>query len=312
MNPSPSVLRHAVATVPCLGGVGYGTGVWKVDASTRKRKQKVTPARLVGPDLLAQFKQDLTRLSPKLGAVARYCLQHHASLHLQRITHVAQHSDTQPSTVVRFAKQYGYSGFNDFKFAFLGPTPEPTQAPSPKPAVVIEPQTHPTTPTTPAAQPNDPIQRAAWTLLEEAEQTLKHWREALPHAGLEAVVNLLRQAPHIWMVGPGNSVPLASALLEGWRRQGKQVTWLVCEPQTLPPGALEGAAEADVVLWLDMDPEGGAPLKLEAQVRERVGVVSVGMRPRDGADASLILPAAGGDRRWWMTTWAQALLAGMN
>jgi hypothetical protein len=66
------------------------------------------------------------------------------------------------------------------------------------------------------------------------------------------------------------------------------------------------------VLWLDMDPQGGEPLRLEEQVRGRVGVVSVGMKPQGGADASLILPATGGDRRWWMTTWAHALLAGMN
>ncbi len=291
-----------VHRLSCLGT----DAAWAVDTSTRKRKQKVIPARLVGPDLLDKFKQDLARLSPKLGAVAKYCLQHHTSLHLQRITHVAQHSATQPSTVVRFAKQYGYSGFHDFKFAFLGPTAETT----PTHEVVFAPPPQTASPSTPAAQPNSPIQRAAWALLEEAEQTLKHWREALPHAGLEPVVNLLRQAPHIWMVGTASGVPLATALLEGWRRQGRPVTWLVCEPQTLPPGALEGAAPTDVVLWLDMDAEGGEALKLEAPVGLKVA--SVGVRPRAAADACLVLPAATGDRRWWMTTWAQALLAGMD
>ena len=62
---------------------------------------------------------NLPSLSPKLQQVAAYCLQHARHLHLCRIQEIAQRCDTQPVTVVRLAKRYGFRGFLDFKMAFL-------------------------------------------------------------------------------------------------------------------------------------------------------------------------------------------------
>ncbi|BDT67111.1 hypothetical protein os1_12800 [Comamonadaceae bacterium OS-1] len=69
--------------------------------------------------LEARITRNLPSLSPKLQQVAHYCLQHARHLHLRRIQEVAQHCETQPVTVVRLAKRYGFRGFLDFKMAFL-------------------------------------------------------------------------------------------------------------------------------------------------------------------------------------------------
>jgi len=69
--------------------------------------------------LEARITRNLPTLSPKLKQVATYCLQHARHLHLCRIQDVALRCETQPVTVVRVAKRYGFRGFLDFKMAFL-------------------------------------------------------------------------------------------------------------------------------------------------------------------------------------------------
>nr|WP_315243757.1 hypothetical protein [uncultured Albidiferax sp.] len=77
--------------------------------------------------LEARITRNLPSLSPKLQQVAHYCLQHARQLHLCRIQEVAQHCETQPVTVVRLAKRYGFRGFLDFKMAFLTEAGAPPQ-----------------------------------------------------------------------------------------------------------------------------------------------------------------------------------------
>lgn len=77
--------------------------------------------------LEARITRNLPSLSPKLQQVAHYCLQHARHLHLCRIQDVAQRCETQPVTVVRLAKRYGFRGFLDFKMAFLTEAGAPPQ-----------------------------------------------------------------------------------------------------------------------------------------------------------------------------------------
>lgn len=79
-----------------------------------------------GRDLEQQLAADLLALSPKLQQVAQYCLQHARHLHLCRIQDVADQCHTQPVTLVRLAKRYGFRGFLDFKMAFLAHTEDDT------------------------------------------------------------------------------------------------------------------------------------------------------------------------------------------
>jgi DNA-binding MurR/RpiR family transcriptional regulator len=234
---------------------------WSGAPRTRepKRQRGACTVRLSGGELLTQLRQDLGQLSPRMDALARYCLEHHSDLHLQRITQVAQCSGAIPSTVVRFAKQYGYSGFSDFKFAFLNKK-SPDGTPGDRVA-----DKSPDGCAIPArfTAGIDHAELNTCSMWEETGDTLEHW---------------LKFAPRIWMVGSSRMAPLASLLLDGWRHQGRQVTWRPCEPQTLSKQALKGVMPGDLVVWLHWASEVGAPLAQEFQLNAKVCVVSVGMR----------------------------------
>lgn len=91
------------------------------DSAATERKQ--------GQALLSAIHEDQQRLSPKLRNLAEFCLKNVHALHRMRIVDLADRTDNIPSTVVRFAKRYGYLGFHDFKLAFL---PESVQDEAPK------------------------------------------------------------------------------------------------------------------------------------------------------------------------------------
>jgi DNA-binding MurR/RpiR family transcriptional regulator len=81
--------------------------------------QQPGAAPLRGVALIDAIHTDHLRLSPKMQLLARYCLHHAHALHRVRILELAAQTNNVPSTVVRFAKRYGYVGFHDFKLAFL-------------------------------------------------------------------------------------------------------------------------------------------------------------------------------------------------
>ncbi len=81
------------------------------EAIGKERKQ--------GQALLREIHGDQRRLSPKMRNLAEFCLRNVHALHRMRIMDLAGQTGNIPSTVVRFAKRYGYVGFHDFKLAFL-------------------------------------------------------------------------------------------------------------------------------------------------------------------------------------------------
>ena len=99
-------------------------------ATTPRRGRRAAERRKMeeGVDLSHTMRQDLPRLSPCMRSLAAYCLTHQDGLHRMRIQELAERTGNTPSTVVRFAKRYGYAGFLDFKFAFLHPS-APVDAP---------------------------------------------------------------------------------------------------------------------------------------------------------------------------------------
>ena len=79
----------------------------------------VAKERKQGQELLSEIHEDQRRLSPKMRNIANFCVRNVHVLHRMRILELANQTGNFPSTVVRFAKRYGYVGFHDFKLAFL-------------------------------------------------------------------------------------------------------------------------------------------------------------------------------------------------
>lgn len=102
--------------------------------------QEAVQERKHGKALLSAIYMDQGQLSPKLRNLAIFCLRNAHVIHRMRILELAAQTDNIPSTVVRFAKRYGYRGFHDFKWAFLQ---ESGLAASVQPSLLA--QTRPTT-----------------------------------------------------------------------------------------------------------------------------------------------------------------------
>ena len=57
-------------------------------------------------------------LSPRLQQVAKYVLENPNDMALQTLAVIADRCDVQPSTIVRFAKTFGYEGASDMQELF--------------------------------------------------------------------------------------------------------------------------------------------------------------------------------------------------
>lgn len=125
---------------PGASGEGYSTE--GADASTLRRgspgvSEGTAEERKQGQTLLSAIQEDQRRLSPKLRKLADFCVRNVHALHHMRIVELAGQTGNHPSTVVRFAKRYGYVGFHDFKLAFLQ---EPVPSAIPRREVPIQPR----------------------------------------------------------------------------------------------------------------------------------------------------------------------------
>src|SRR5262245_61768191 len=74
------------------------------------------------PKDLESLRTDIGRryddLSPRLKQVAKYVLDHPYDVALQTLAVIANRCKVQPSTIVRFAKTFGYEGASDIQKLF--------------------------------------------------------------------------------------------------------------------------------------------------------------------------------------------------
>ena len=70
------------------------------------------------PRLHRAFLDRFETLSPHLKRIARYALSDPSRFALQTVAEISRGCSVQPSTVVRFAKTFGYSGFSDMQNVF--------------------------------------------------------------------------------------------------------------------------------------------------------------------------------------------------
>lgn len=214
-----------------------------------------------------QLAADLLALSPKLQQVARYCLEHARSLHLCRILDVAAHCNTQPVTVVRLAKRYGFRGFLDFKMAFLAHAQEA------RPVSLDVALTHHTS-----------------TALAQWQQDLAQLEHDWSGAPFSRAVALLQRAPTVWIHHSPNALSIAHCYAALLRAAGCQVRWLeasgTCpvghDGQTPNAARASGWSKHDVLLTLSLACAGeGNPEAVCMAQHMGLPVVALSDQPRD-------------------------------
>ena len=106
-----------------MSGAGKSSGRSHADeAATRKRGRSLAALGYIKPqtyeELRAVLSSGTVHFPKRLRQVAIFMWQHPSDVALGTIAQVAAQAGVQPSTLVRFAQIFGYSGFSDFQGLF--------------------------------------------------------------------------------------------------------------------------------------------------------------------------------------------------
>lgn len=152
--------------------------------------------------LRARLKARYDELSPHLQKLARLALDDPNFVALQTITAIAARSGVQPSTVVRFAKEFGYDGFSGLQQVFKLRLIE--GAPVYRERVFGD----------AGAGSADPLARCADALIA----SLQRLKETTPRERIARAVEILGGADFVFVAGLRRSRPVSAYLAYGLTR----------------------------------------------------------------------------------------------
>src|SRR5918994_172500 len=165
--------------------------------------------------LRARIVQRYEGLSPRLKQVAAYTLEHPNDIGLETLAVIAKRCKVQPSTIVRFAKTFGYDGASEMQKLFRDELL--SLAPSPSYADRIRQFNE---------RAGDAASQAPSELLREFTDgniaALQHLNQTMRQADLERGVRLIAEAESVYLVGLRRSFPVAAYLAYALRHADKR------------------------------------------------------------------------------------------
>jgi len=161
------------------------------------------------PDNLESLRSAITsryeELSPRLKQVASFVLDHPNDIALETLAVNAKRCDVQPSTIVRFAKVFGYSGATDMQRLFRDEIL--ISAPSPSYSERIR-QFQERTDTVDRMLPYNVMQEFS----ESNIIALEHLREGVRKDDLDRSIDLIQDAHTVYLAGVRRAFPVAAYL----------------------------------------------------------------------------------------------------
>jgi DNA-binding MurR/RpiR family transcriptional regulator len=161
------------------------------------------------PDSLESLRSEITsrydKLSPRLKQVASFVLDNPNDIALETLAVNADRCDVQPSTIVRFAKVFGYNGASEMQRLFRDEIL--ASAPSPSYSERIR-QFHARSDTVDWLLPYNVMREFA----ESNIIALEHLREAVREEDLDRSIELMQRAHTIYLAGVRRSFPVAAYL----------------------------------------------------------------------------------------------------
>ncbi len=178
-----------------------------VDAAMRNRQNLEA--------LRARIVQRYEALSPRLKQVAAYALEHPNDIGLETLAVIAKRCTVQPSTIVRFAKTFGYDGASEMQKLFRDELL--SLAPSPSYGERIRQFNE---------RAGDTASQSPSELLREFTQgniaALQHLNESTRKSDLELGVRMIEEAEAVYLVGLRRSFPVAAYLAYALRHADKR------------------------------------------------------------------------------------------
>lgn len=200
-------------------------------------------------------------LSPRLQQVAKYVLENPNDLALQTLAVIAERCEVQPSTIVRFAKTFGYEGASDMQELFKDEML--TQAPSPSYAERIR-QFSRRAGAAGALAPQDVMHEFA----DSNILALEHLKSSVRKADLERAVDLIAAANAVYIVGLRRSFPVASYLAYALRHVDKRaylldgVAGMLAEQSTM-------LTSKDLLIAISFQPYAAETVEIVSSTREQ-------------------------------------------
>ncbi|MGX9418709.1 MurR/RpiR family transcriptional regulator [Vibrio sp. WJH972] len=154
--------------------------------------------------LQTQIRSQYSSLSKRLQQVATYILENNQSLAFDTIATIATQANVPPSTLIRFSKAFGFSGFNEIKQLSRQDLIEETASYTDRARLYKETQTTPKSPEKPL-----PILQEFARVNSEAMQQLA---TQTPEESLELAVDILSKADNIYIIGLRRSFNIATYL----------------------------------------------------------------------------------------------------
>lgn len=161
------------------------------------------------PDNLELLRSEIARryddLSPRLKQVASYVLDNPNDIALETLAVIADRCDAQPSTIVRFAKVFGYRGASEMQRLFRDEIL--TAAPSPSYSERIR-QFQERSDAVDWSSPHNVMREFA----ESNIIALEHLKDAVRKEDLDRSIELMQRAHTVYLAGVRRSFPVAAYL----------------------------------------------------------------------------------------------------
>lgn len=173
-----------------------------------------------GPRDIDQLRAEIVarhdELSPRLRQVAEYVLDHPNDMGLQTLAVIAERSGVQASTIVRFAKAFGYDGASEmqrlFRDELINSTPSPSYAERIR-------QFNERTGHRHELSPLELLQEFVAANI----MALEHMQDTADGKRLERCVDLMERAAAVYLVGLRRSFPVAAYMAYALRHVDKPV-----------------------------------------------------------------------------------------
>ncbi|WP_372663012.1 MurR/RpiR family transcriptional regulator, partial [Hydrogenophaga sp.] len=193
--------------------------------------------------------------------------QHRDHVGLERIQDIADHCGVQPSAVIRFAKHFGFSGFSEMQALFragLSTQIAPSRSYQNRIRDAV-------------ARSDQPLASAdiAQEFVGGAVAGLEELRHQLPNLPIDRAVDLLSQAPSLWVAGARRAYPVATYLAYALQHTDKPVQ-LVDFTGAMHTGQLRGMRQGDVLVAISFAPYAEETMAIARQAAQAgVAVIAI-------------------------------------
>lgn len=186
-------------------------------------------------------------LSKRLKQVARYILDNSNSVAFDTVASIAQHADVPPSTLIRFANAFGFSGFNEMKQIFRQHLMEETVSYTERARLFRK-----TSADESGAPPEQPFEILNIFTMVNA-QALQQLAAQTEPEKLKKAVELLREAENIYVIGLRRSFSVACYLTYALRHLERH-TFLIDGLGGMFSEQLSMVDQKDVVVAISYSP----------------------------------------------------------